>query len=470
MVGCLILARRTFTLTDQTAFAELSGDWNPMHVDPIAARRTLMGAPVVHGIQLVLWSLDSWFALRSERTRIARLRATFRKPAYLDRELTVTASEHDGGVAFTMTSTDGNVMELRVELSGEPMDAPVEHGLWVEPATPLELDRQAAAAARGDIPLAIDADRAQLLFPAAAAALGLAPIADLLASTRVVGMYCPGLHSLFSALSLEAHDEPRTRFAYEVANAKPKYSMIGIRVTGTCLRGTLDTFYRPTPRDLPMAAVAGAIQAGEFAQQRALVVGGSRGLGEAFAKVLASGGAEVTLTYHRGRADAERVAEEIRRAGGRATAIQLDVLAPALPEPWPGATPTHLYYLATPTLFSIRKGAPFKADELDSLMRYFTTGFYETIAGVLALGVPHLVVWTPSTTMLDAPSGGAAYCAAKAAMEELCRHLPSLLPVTIHTPRLGRVDTDQTLGLIQLPAASTLDVAVDQLRLMIATT
>jgi acyl dehydratase len=33
-------ASRTFSLNDQMAFARLSSDWNPMHLDQAFARRT----------------------------------------------------------------------------------------------------------------------------------------------------------------------------------------------------------------------------------------------------------------------------------------------------------------------------------------------------------------------------------------------------------------------------------------------
>jgi hypothetical protein len=97
------------------------------------------------------------------------------------------------------------------------------------------------------------------------------------------------------------------------------------------------------------------------------------------------------------------------------------------------------------------------------MIRYYVTGLHDTVAAALELGGKALVVWTPSTTMLDDVRGGASYCIAKAAMEELCRHLPSLFPVIVHTPRINRVDTDQTQSLIHVPGRPPLDVAVDEL-------
>jgi hypothetical protein len=52
-------------------------------------------------------------------------------------------------------------------------------------------------------------------------------------------------------------------------------------------------------------------QGGDSVRERALVIGGSRGLGELTAKILMVGGADVTITYALG-GDVERVADEAR--------------------------------------------------------------------------------------------------------------------------------------------------------------
>lgn len=56
----------------------------------------------------------------------------------------------------------------------------------------------------------------------------------------------------------------------------------------------------------------------------ALVTGGSRGIGAAIAKRLATDGANIAITYTQGKDTAASVVKEIERAGRKAIAIQAD--------------------------------------------------------------------------------------------------------------------------------------------------
>jgi NAD(P)-dependent dehydrogenase (short-subunit alcohol dehydrogenase family) len=57
----------------------------------------------------------------------------------------------------------------------------------------------------------------------------------------------------------------------------------------------------------------------------ALVSGGSRGLGKNMAIKLALKGLDVIITYQSRQEEASRVVEEIKKAGGKATALQLNI-------------------------------------------------------------------------------------------------------------------------------------------------
>jgi 3-oxoacyl-[acyl-carrier protein] reductase len=63
--------------------------------------------------------------------------------------------------------------------------------------------------------------------------------------------------------------------------------------------------------------------------RRALVTGGSRGIGAAIARALAQNGADVAFTYRNATAKAEAVVEAIESTGRRAAAIKADSADPA---------------------------------------------------------------------------------------------------------------------------------------------
>jgi 3-oxoacyl-[acyl-carrier protein] reductase len=67
-----------------------------------------------------------------------------------------------------------------------------------------------------------------------------------------------------------------------------------------------------------------------LAGKTALVTGGSRGIGRATALQLARAGADVAITYHSRRADAEAVAAEIRALGRRTTMAGGDLADPEM--------------------------------------------------------------------------------------------------------------------------------------------
>jgi 3-oxoacyl-[acyl-carrier protein] reductase len=63
--------------------------------------------------------------------------------------------------------------------------------------------------------------------------------------------------------------------------------------------------------------------------KKALVTGGSRGIGSAIAKRLAAEGAAVAITYAGNKAAADATVAAIERAGGKAIAIQANAADPA---------------------------------------------------------------------------------------------------------------------------------------------
>ena len=107
---------RIFTWRDQERFAQLSGDYNPIHVDALAARRLLFGRPVVHGVHVLLWALDGWLQRHGVPICLSRVKAAFGSPVFLDEavELVVTAVGA-ARVRLDVVKDGVNLMQATVE-------------------------------------------------------------------------------------------------------------------------------------------------------------------------------------------------------------------------------------------------------------------------------------------------------------------------------------------------------------------
>ncbi len=453
------IASRTFVAADQLTFAALSGDHNPLHVDTDAARRSMFGQPVVHGVNQMLWALDRFYATSPDAPPFADITARFLKPAFLGEALLLSVT-HEGGTTQLLISIDSTVL-THVTLNGVTAASP-EPDWQPAPsqrdATPKNRRIVELVGAVGTLPIDARGDNVESLFPAASDRLGLMKVATLLALTRLVGMECPGLHSIFSSLTLAGDSSASSRLDWRVAKASARLSIVNIDVNGGGLTGRLVCFVRPAPQESPgTTSLAERMRPGSCTGRRALIIGGSRGLGLICAKLLALGGADVVLSWHRGSAEAEAAVADISAAGGRARAVQLDTSAPALALTLletAGFNPDELYYFATPHIFT-RKKALFEPELFAAFADSYVSGLMRV---VLALrqhpGLP-LRIFLPSSEAIDEPLRDLfEYTVAKAAAEQVARLLPLFDPaITVVSRRLPRLPTDQTLTLIAVPSA-----------------
>ncbi len=96
-------------------------------------------------------------------------------------------------------------------------------------------------------------------------------------------------------------------------------------MVGSALAGRVTAHVVPDPGLPDLAALRGRVDAGEFAGTSPLVVGGSRGLGAVACRLLALGGAEPLVGWSTEPGPADDVVAEVHAAGGRATAVRIDV-------------------------------------------------------------------------------------------------------------------------------------------------
>lgn len=480
-----IIASKVFTQELQEAFAALSGDRNPMHMDRVAARRTQAGMPVVHGIHTLLWALDSIVATGLVFSLPLRIKVKFPKWVYIDDKADLSRSP----------SEDASLHQFKVEVRGMPVltvdlffnepSSMVAKGAANSPAQPPFVPITAAR----DLSLAElkgrsgDAYTSPALgvvdlFPHLAASITGTAVADLAACSYVVGMEAPGLHSLLSKLDITIDlsvGSDGATLHYDVISLDERFRKAKIHVEGRSISGTLEAFIRVPPVDqASMAVVSAHVRPSEFSGMRALIIGGSRGLGELTAKLIAAGGGAPTITYAVGKADAECVAAQIRAVGGQVQLMAYNVCQPTAPQLAAILTPvTHLFYFATNAIFR-PKGELLSAQILGDFTTFYLQGFYDLCVQLRQKHEPYaldegtLAVYYPSSTAVEErPPGMTEYAMVKAAGEQLCKDMNQYVSgLKIITTRLPRLRTDQTATVIPSREVDAIEVMLPIIREM----
>jgi acyl dehydratase/NAD(P)-dependent dehydrogenase (short-subunit alcohol dehydrogenase family) len=455
------LASRSFGLNDQTAFAALSSDWNPMHLDHAFARRSQVGAPVLHGIHTLVWATNA--VLQSFPLGIANIRARFLQPLYLNETASVRIRDRTEQ-RIEIEVVAASIVVASIRLSSVPGKRQAQTARFApSPATrlsePADLRFEQLAGYAGAVATA-EAD-VQSLFPSLTGAIGAPAVRGLLATSQIVGMACPGLHSLFAGLDVDCNRESdrESVLAYAVTKTDARFRSLQIEVSGTGIAGRLDAFARPAPPIQPgMREIRPRVSGNPFAGQRSLIIGGSRGLGEVTAKIVAAGGGRLAITYRESKDEAEQVAADVVQAGGQCDILRYALL-PATPQLRELGVVDCCYYFATPKIFQ-RKSAPYEPAKLRTFLDFYADGFFELCTALVHDGPRKVAMFYPSTVAIDQAIGTTAeYAMAKMAGEILVEHVNKFMPgIHVISRRLPRILTDQTATVGVASADNALDV------------
>jgi 3-oxoacyl-[acyl-carrier protein] reductase len=189
-----------------------------------------------------------------------------------------------------------------------------------------------------------------------------------------------------------------------------------------------------------------------LAGRRALVTGGSRGIGAATARMLARAGADVALTYRTRKADADAVAAEVGALGRRASVHQVeladrkavDAMVQGIASSWGGID----ILVGNAGIWPSDEAAVSEMtdERWERTMAENVDGmFYSTRAALRVMGDGGRVVLVASTAGQRGESMHADYAASKGAMISFVKSVAIEVArrgITVNSVAPGWVDTE----------------------------
>ena len=451
------IGEKIFTSRNQIEFANISCDFNPIHVNPFLARRLLSGKQIVHGMNLLLTSLNFLFK-NKVKFKFNKIQCLFFTPVNINEKISFYKKVEKEKLILEIKSKSTLLSSIILEKKAHEMKskffANKKNFKKIEKINVKNVNKDFGKRKffLKNYEINLNNFKSSKNYNNLTNIFTQNEFKSILSLSYFVGMIAPGHNSILASIdiNLERKNLVGNKINLSLKNFDKRINLLTINFFNT-ISGEIKAFIRQGPTDQPsIKKVKKFIKIKEFSNTRSLIIGGSRGLGELTAKIISCGKGSVDFTYFYGKEEARKLKRIVKLETGREPLIKkFNVLSKNFKQEIKKfSNYDFIFYYSTPKIL-INKSKKFD----NNMYRYYHE-FYVKRLKILCETLEKItkkkqVVFFPSTIFIKKyTSGLREYIKAKFIAEKMISKLNSRFSkLKIISNRLPQLNTDQTSDL-----------------------
>ena len=472
-----IIGKKKFTQKDQLNFAKFSCDFNHIHINPISVRRSIHGAQVVHGVNILLCALNYYFK-KKNIIKFKKIKCIFMHPVIVNKTVDFILEERKENINIKIT--DSSKVYSIITLSKDNVafrEKLPKHNVYYNKINKINksyINKNFSEIKKKNRYYIINLCnfKSSSLYNNLKKYLSNLQIKEILSLSYFVGMVCPGYNSILSSIDINFDNQisKNENINFSLKKFDKRVNLLKTYFSNRIF-GTVNSFTYPGEvKQPPISKIKKFIYKKEFSKINTLIIGGSRGLGELTAKILVSGGANTTITYYQGIKEAKKLKENIKFETGQICKIKkLNVISKDFIDKIKNClNKDFIFYYPTPKISST-KNENFSNEKFEYYYKFYVKQFTILCNFIEKYSDKQIIIFYPSTIfVLNESNNFKEYVKAKLIAEKKIKEInKNFKNVKIISHRLPQLNTDQTSGVINTSKNDNIKVMVPIIKSLI---
>ena len=460
----ILLGTKKFYNKLQKKFIDFSGDKNPIHLCQNYSRKTIYGQILVHGIHAVLWSLE---LLTRKKIYFNNLDIRFLRPIFLKEKIFFYWNNKNNEIIIkNANAVLCKIIITKTKKVEKSADLLILNKTLETPSDKTIKDIEKLKCKKKNLSYKSVSEKIENSFSNLEKIYGLSFVYEVSTLSYIVGMEVPGLNSLFvsTKIKLKSNNKLLKR-SYSVSYIEKRVGLVNLNFFGKTIESNIQTILRQNPVKNPsIRRIKKFIKKKEFSHMNALVIGGSRGIGEIVSKIITLGGGKVTFTYYKGYEEAKKIKKEFnKKLSKNISDTEVDILNQGhLNKLKKMENINYIFYFASP---KILKSWNKKHDnQIYKIYKLYFFQQFKKIVKTFNENKNKLLFFYPSTVFIEKKIDGyQSYIKSKLLGENFCKKNINK-NFNFYYPRLPMLVTDQNQSFFKLDPISNIPILLKYLR------